>query len=213
MSFRSLTVRLLAPGALLVTAACVGATDATVATGAAAPSSTVTTTTIAVPACVAALSVEQKAGQLLMVLVPTPAAAGDLVAAGRVAGYALVGAQTGDVTAEVAAVAARSKLPVFASGDEEGGTVQRFRDMLGALPSAAALARDNSPEKAAQIFGQYGAKLRALCPVYRDGKSMGELVGLRERHRDDPPVVESQLEQLIDRVNPADMRQIAVEDL
>lgn len=162
MSFRSLTVRLLAPGALLVTAACVGATDATVATSATSPSSTVTTTTIAAPACVAALSVEQKAGQLLMVLVPTPAAAGDLVAAGRVAGYALVGAQTGDVTAEVAAVAARSKLPVFASGDEEGGTVQRFRDMLGALPSAAALARDNSPEKAAQIFGEYGAKLRAL---------------------------------------------------
>ena len=75
MSFRSLTVRLLAPGALLVTAACVGATDATVATSATSPSSTVTTTTIAAPACVAALSVEQKAGQLLMVLVPTPAAA------------------------------------------------------------------------------------------------------------------------------------------
>lgn len=153
-------------GAVLLVAAglggCAGATDATVVVGRAAASTTVTTTTVPLPACVASLSVEQKAGQLLMVLVPSPSAAGDLVAAGQVAGYALVGAQSGDVGAEVAAVAARSTLPVFASGDDEGGTVQRFRDLLGALPSAAALARDNTPAEAAAIFGEYASELRGL---------------------------------------------------
>ena len=146
-----------------VAGACVGATDATVLTASeVAKPAAVTTTTVPLPACVANLTVDQKAGQLLMVLVPSPAAAGDLVAAGQVAGYALVGSQSGDIAAEVAAVAARSKLPVFASGDEEGGTVQRFRDLLGALPSAAALARDHDPAGAAAIFGEYGSKLHAL---------------------------------------------------
>jgi len=163
VSFRETTIRLAGVGALLLAAACVGATDAEVIAGPATTAPVApTTTAVALPACVAQLSAEQKAGQLLMVLVPRPSAAGDLVAAGMVAGYALIGAQNGDVTAEVAGVAARSKLPIFASGDEEGGKVQRFRDVLGALPSAAALARDNSATKAAQIFGEYGAKLRAI---------------------------------------------------
>jgi len=127
-----------------------------------AASQSSTTTTVPVPGCVAAMSVEQKAGQLLMVLVASPSAASDLVAEGKVAGYALVGAQSGDIAGQVAAVAARSKLPVFASGDEEGGTVQRFRDMLGALPSAQALASENTPEGAGAVFGEYGTKLASL---------------------------------------------------
>jgi len=150
--------------AFVVAASCAGATDATILAvpGTTSPGAAATTTTVPLPACVAALTPEQKAGQLLMVLVPSPTAAGDLVAAGQVAGYALVGAQSGDVAAEVAAVAARSKLPVFASGDEEGGTVQRFRDLLGALPSAQALAEDGDAANAAKVFGEYGSKLHGL---------------------------------------------------
>lgn len=146
----------------MAAAACAGATDATVV---ADPTTTTTaamaTTLVPLPACVSRLSVEQKAGQLIMVLVPSPAAAGDLVESGRVAGYALVGDQGPDVGAEVAAVAARSKLPVLASGDEEGGTVQRFRTVLGPIPSAAKLAA-SGPDAAASTFGDYAAKLRGL---------------------------------------------------
>lgn len=149
--------------ATIVAASCTGATDAIVLAGDDEPTTTAaTTTTLPLPACVAQLTPEQKAGQLLMVLVPSPAAAGDLVGAGLIGGYALVGPQSGDVAGEVAAVASRSRIPVFASGDEEGGTVQRFRDMLGALPSAATLASEHDPAGAARIFGEYGAKLKGL---------------------------------------------------
>lgn len=142
-------------------AACAGATDATVVADSTTTTIAPTTTLAPLPACVSRLSVEQKAGQLIMVLVPSPAAAGDLVASGRVAGYALVGDQDPNVGAEVAAVAARSTLPVLASGDEEGGTVQRFRTVLGPIPSAAKLAA-SGPKAAAATFGEYASKLRGL---------------------------------------------------
>lgn len=147
---------------MFVVVSCVGATDARVSTSARRPDdASTTTTTSPVPACVASLSVERKAGQLVMVLVPSPAAARDLVALGLVAGYGLVGAQSGDIAGEAAGVAAGAPLGVLASGDDEGGTVQRFRDLLGPLPSAASLASDHTPGEAGQIFGEYAGKLHA----------------------------------------------------
>ena len=163
---------LLAAASLFISS-CVGATDAEVAVGAAAkpvkghaPSSAdPSARSLAagpIPACVAALPLEAKAGQLLMVMVDHPKAARDAVAGGLVGGYTLVTAQHTDTAAEVAAVAATSKLPVFASGDEEGGTVQRLRDTLGPIPAAADLAKTMAPDKAAAVMGQYAAKMKQL---------------------------------------------------
>lgn len=178
--------------AALAASGCAGATDARLVGGRAASSTAPTTTVVPPPACLAELTTEQKAGQLLMVIVANPAEAGDAVAAGIVGGYTLVGPQPADVGAQIAATGARAPLPVFAAGDEEGGTVQRLRDVLGAIPSAADMARSMTPDDAASTFGAYASRLAELGlnmnlgPVLDVGGGSG--LGTRS-FGDDPEVV------------------------
>lgn len=114
------------------------------------------------PACVVAMTPAQKVAQVLMVLVPSPLDAAGVVERDLVGGYALVGAQSADVAAEIAATAQRARLPLLAAGDEEGGTVQRFRDVLGAIPAARALADGGTAAEAGQLFADYAGRLRGL---------------------------------------------------
>lgn len=182
----------LVTAAALALAGCAGATDARLVGGRATGSTAPTTTVVPPPACLASLSPAQKAGQLLMVIVANPAEAADAVAAGIVGGYSLVGPQPADVAAQVAATAARAPLPAFAAGDEEGGTVQRLRDVLGAIPSAADMARSMTPDQAASTFGTYASRLAEiglnmnLGPVIDVGSGSG--LGTRS-FGDDPDTV------------------------
>lgn len=131
-----------------------------------------TSTPRPLPACVGELDDDEKVSQLLMVLVGDPSLALDAVAAGQVGGYALTGEQSGDLAAAIATVNAAARFPLLVSGDEEGGTVQRLRSLLGALPSASALASSTDPAGAGTRFGEYGEKMRALGFTMNLGPSL-----------------------------------------
>jgi beta-N-acetylhexosaminidase len=164
---------LLATGTMIA-ASCAGATRVTVdaAASGAAPSSggssslvaasTTVTTALQPVECRSELTTEQKVGQVLMVLVSDPSDAAPAVAAGQATGYALIGNQSDGVGTAVAAVNAAAPLPVFAAGDEEGGSVQRLRNVLGRLPSAREIADTSSPEEAATMLGDYAIRMREL---------------------------------------------------
>ncbi len=158
-----------AVGLLASSTACVGATGVHTIAGPRHTSKpvvearTVTRVTAPlIPQCVGSLTTELEAGQLLMVLVADPSQAGDLAAVGAVGGYALTGDQQGDVRAAIASVGARSHLPLLVSGDEEGGTVQRLRTVLGLLPSAAKLVSQGSAAAAGAKFADYAQKMASL---------------------------------------------------
>lgn len=127
------------------------------------PPDDVTTTSELPPlACVGELSVEQKLGQLLMVLVSDPLDASEVLASGQAGGYALIGTQKEDVGSAIATAAAGADLPVFAAGDEEGGQVQRLRNVLGRIPAAREVGTSMTPEAAATGFGEYATKMAGL---------------------------------------------------
>jgi len=107
-----------------------------------------------------------------MVLVSAPAAAGDLVASGKIGGYALTGDQQGDLHAAIAAVTPKNGLPVLVSGDEEGGTVQRLRAALGLLPSAAKMAASGTAAQAGSRFAAYAHKMADLGFAMNLGPSL-----------------------------------------
>ncbi len=154
-----------APLTLLV-AGCAGTSSEDVVLASRDASSVSSTTTTTIPparACAERLPPETAAAQMVMVLVGSPDAAGDVVAAGQVGGYGLRGNQGTDVAAQAAAVAARepSGVPLFAASDEEGGTVQRLRVVLGAYPAASEVAATRTPAQAGADFEAYAAKVKA----------------------------------------------------
>ena len=114
------------------------------------------------PACVGELTVEQKASQLLMVLASAPGQAAAAVSERKVGGYSLIGTQAADVGDQNAMIAAQSPFPLLVSSDEEGGLVQRLRDVLGPLPSAATVASTMSVGEATVAFQNYAARMRQL---------------------------------------------------
>jgi beta-N-acetylhexosaminidase len=152
----------------LVAVSCVGTSSAdVVARGpgdgrGSAP--TTTTTIVAAARCAATLSPDQLAAQLLMVLVRDPSAASDAVAAGLVGGYALQGDQSAGFAGQVQAVAARvpGQIPLFVASDEEGGSVQRLRSLLGRYPAASTVATRQDPATAGAAFEAYAKRARAL---------------------------------------------------
>lgn len=161
-----------------------GESDGDIGGGSEAPS--------ALPACVAEMTATEKAGQLIMVLVGDPREALELAREGLIGGYALVGSQDADVGDAIAEVATAAAFPLLASGDDEGGTVQRLRDVLGAIPSAAEVAETMTPEEAADAFGDYAAQLVGLGLNMNLGPSLdvggGSGLGTRS-FSDDPDVV------------------------
>lgn len=174
----------------VVASSCVGATDVAVepaepteATGAAGADTTDLAESgvprVAVPACVGELSVEQKVSQVLMPLVSRPLDAAELVTQGIVGGYGLVGTQSADVGAQIEAVNAVGSLPLIVASDEEGGLVQRLRDVLGPVPSARDTATNQSVAEATAAAQRYGSQMAQLGftmnfgPVLDVGKGSG----------------------------------------
>jgi len=115
-------------------------------------------------ACVSALEPAAQVAQLLMVLVGSPNLAGGVVDEGVVGGYGLVGNQPDDVGDQVAAVneANQSPIPLLVASDEEGGTVQRLRSVLGPYPSARDVAATMTPDEAGASYGEYAGEVRGL---------------------------------------------------
>ena len=122
-----------------------------------------TTTTVPVVGC-DALSPADAAAQLLVEAVPDTAVAADDVAAGRVGGIAFVSDQTSAIGAQISALAATdpSSIPLIVASDEEGGTVQRLKGVLGPLPSARDVARTRTPAQARSAARDYARRLAGL---------------------------------------------------
>ena len=118
-------------------------------------------TTTAPPDCAQMLPVEARAAQLLMVMVTTPQLAGEPVADGTVGGFGLKGNQSKDVGTQIADAVKDAPLPVSVAADEEGGTVQRLRLAIGAIPAAATVAK-GTPEDAAAQAKEHAAAMKQL---------------------------------------------------
>jgi beta-N-acetylhexosaminidase len=149
-------------------AACAGTTSADVLVGGSnrpvAARAATTTTTVAAARCADTLSPEQQAAQLVMVLVRDPAAASDAVASGLVGGYALQGDQDATFASQVTSVRQRlsGSIPLFVASDEEGGSVQRLRTVLGRYPAQSTVAARDTPEQAGAAFEAYARRAGAL---------------------------------------------------
>ena len=158
----------------------------------------VTTTTL--PAgptaaeCVADLPVSLRVGQVLLPMASQadlPVVA-DLAGRGLVAGVVVTGPAGDGFSAAVAAMQAGSATgPVVVAVDEEGGRVQRFKAVLGSMPSAAAMGALPADEVRALAM----ARAEALTPL---GVTMnlapvldvGGAPGIGDRSfSDDPEVV------------------------
>ena len=160
---RSPAVLVVAVAALVMVGGCVGATNVSERrTSARGSTSTPTSTPTTAPAgCAASLGAAERLGQLMMVLVSDPRVVAADLAAGRVGGFAIVGTPPADLADAITEARRGAWLPPFASGDEEGGSVQRLRELLGKLPSARSLASSSTPEEAARLHGDYATRLRA----------------------------------------------------
>ena len=178
---RSPAVLVVAVAALVMVGGCVGATNVSERrTSARGSTSTPTSTPTTAPAgCAASLGAAERLGQLMMVLVSDPRVVAADIAAGRVGGFAIVGTPPADLADAITEARRGAWLPPFASGDEEGGSVQRLRELLGKLPSARSLASSSTPEEAARLHGDYATRLRGLGftmnlgPVFDVGSGSG----------------------------------------
>ncbi len=174
----------------VVASSCVGATDVSVESAESTEETGSTGSTgtdspqaagvsVDAPACVGELSAEQKVSQVLMVLAPSPGDALDLVTQGIIGGYGLVGTQSADVASQIQAVNAASSFPLIVASDEEGGLVQRLRDVLGPIASARDTAANRSVAEATSAAQSYASQMKQLGftmnfgPVLDVGKGSG----------------------------------------
>jgi beta-N-acetylhexosaminidase len=129
-----------------------------------APKATVASTTVAppLPRCVSTLSVEQKVGQMLMPLVENPTGLAPLVAAGQIGGFALIGDPPGEIGALISTLQASSPLPLMVASDEEGGSVQRLKAVLGPLPSAQVQASTDLPDTVIERYRSYSSRMKEM---------------------------------------------------
>ena len=129
---------------------------------------TVLTTTTSLPSieeCLDVIPLEVKVGQLLFPVIAQSelVAAATLASTGKIAGVVLVGNVSAGVDAQIAEFQASSLVgPSLMAVDEEGGRVQRLTDLVGAFPSARALAAANSPEEAGRLSRAHAEKLAQL---------------------------------------------------
>ncbi len=92
------------------------------------------------------------------------------------------------------------KIPLWLATDEEGGSVQRFKN-LGVLPSATEMAASQSPEAAKKRITAHGLKLRALGidvvfgPVADVGPADGSVGPMQDRVFSTQPDIVSQYVQ------------------
>lgn len=116
-----------------------------------------TSTTLPPPDCARQLPLTAQVAQVLMVAVPNPAVAADVVALGHIGGIGLKGRQSGDVDEGIDALNQASAIPLFVASDEESGSMQRLNASIGSLPDMGDLI-DQGPQKASEALGSYSEK-------------------------------------------------------
>ncbi len=115
-------------------------------------------TTTQVADCAETLPPSAQAGQMLMVMVTAPGLAKEALSTATAGGFGLKGRQSASVEGEIQDATSAAPVKAFVASDEEGGTVQRFKNALGTLPSAATMAK-STPEEAARAIGDYARKM------------------------------------------------------
>lgn len=122
---------------------------------------------------VAAMSLDQKIGQLFMFGVPGTTVDVDDATAELVRRYAVGGfilfrgniqsaRQTVELTNALRSLNAGNPLPLFIAADQEGGRVHRLPPEATPFPAAARVGGSRSPELAGQIGRAMGEELQAL---------------------------------------------------
>jgi beta-N-acetylhexosaminidase len=130
------------------------------------------------------LSLDEQLGQLLLVQFAGSAATPDTVqmintqGVGGVISYALNIQSPDQVRAMTTALQRMAPIPLLMAVDQEGGVVNRFRSIVGPLPSAASLATPEMArtrgEQDALLLHTYGYNLN-LAPVVDVGSANPEL--------------------------------------
>ncbi len=171
-------------------------------TDAAAASTTTTATgvdpTTAPPSPAACLRervpLRGRLAQLLFPLVSMAqlSTAAQATADGEIAGIVLLGNGPADLAQQLAGLQGTAPLGLLIAVDEEGGRVQRLRDLVGSVPSARTLVETGDAVAARAVAEQLGRDLAALgitidlSPVLDVGGGPG--IGDRS-YSDDPAVV------------------------
>ena len=132
-------------------------------------------------ACTAEMSILARLGQTLVpginweslaLLIPH-------VAAGSISGFVVLGRPTAAVADAIEMLTSVAPISLFVAVDEEGGRVQRLRDVAGALPSALVQAATLTPDELEAALTSHGHAMRdlgftmALAPVLDVGGGPG----------------------------------------
>ena len=177
----------------------------------AAPATTTTADPIA--ACIAALPVRQRVGQLVGIAIDGGALASEAQRAADLGvGTVLVQRPASNGLAEgIAAVKATSTIPPLVAVDEEGGEVQHLRALLGSIPSERSMATGQDGNAAAAIVGPHYQAVADLgfdvvfAPVV-DVALPGGGVPLGDRtFSDDPATVTAYGQVYVDAMQAADL--------
>ncbi len=134
-------------------------------------------------ACVASLPIEQKVGQLIFVLTADPSKVTQFASEGKIGGVGLLTDQTAAVGGQIAQVKAAAKIPLAVGSDEEGGTVQRLKAVLGELPSARQSAREMSSAQVGEMWKRYAEGMAGLGVTMNFGPDLDVGYGIAIKSR------------------------------
>ncbi|MDW3176644.1 MAG: glycoside hydrolase family 3 N-terminal domain-containing protein [Acidimicrobiia bacterium] len=129
-----------------------------------------TTTTTTTPPrsaleCASDIALEVRLGQLLFPVVVQSEldAAASLAERGLIGGVVVLGNPTAAISDDIETLQARSMVsPSIVAVDEEGGRVQRLEALVGAQPSARAVAEQFTPSEARARASAHAAQVAAL---------------------------------------------------
>ncbi|MCU0284179.1 MAG: hypothetical protein MUD13_09850 [Candidatus Nanopelagicales bacterium] len=145
-----------------------------------------------VAACVAALPLDVRIGQTMLVTTDNLPRIRPWLEQGVIAGVLATGRLTPDAAGAFAAATSALRYGALLAADEEGGPVQRYQDVVGTMPSAHRQAATMTPEQIrdswaqhARLLGLWGVDL-VLAPVVDVGHGPG--IGWRSASAD-PAVV------------------------
>lgn len=172
-----------------------GSADPSSASAGAAPTRTLTAEEARaqrVAECVRALPRDVRIGQTMLVTTPDLARVQGWLDDGLIAGLLANGRITREVAGRLELATSGTTYGALLVTDDEGGEVQRYREVLGPLPSARQQARTMTPEQARSISARYAGQLAdwgvdlVLAPVVDIGAGPG--IGSRS-FGDDPALV------------------------
>ncbi|MCB0989581.1 MAG: glycoside hydrolase family 3 N-terminal domain-containing protein [Acidimicrobiales bacterium] len=118
----------------------------------------------------------------------------DLVSRGRIGGWVVLGTPDSTLAGELAALRQLAPIEPLVAVDEEGGRVQRLRNVLSRLPSAAQMAATLTPDELSEALTAHSRDMAALgfdanlAPVLDVGGGPG--IGDRAFGDEVPVVVE-----------------------